>query len=154
MAISGKVAVITGAFALALMASPLLVAPAHGQLLDQLMGATGGGALGGTAGLGVPSVGQAPPSNISGLLTYCIKNKYLGGNSGAAGVSSSLMKNLTGSNKPPADNGYKAGANGLLDLGGGKNYNLAGGGGTGGGLQQQATNKVCDLVLSRAKSML
>ncbi len=64
------------------------------------------------------------------------------------------MKNLTGSNKPPADNGYKAGANGLLDLGGGKNYNLAGGSGAGGGLQQQATNKVCDLVLSRAKSML
>ena len=146
--------VIHTAFVLALMASPLAVVPAHGQLLDQLKGATGGGALGGMAGLGVPSVGQAPPSNISGLLAYCIKNKYLGGNSGAAGVSSSLMKNLTGSNKPPADNGYKAGANGLLDLGGGKNYNLAGGSGAGGGLQQQATNKVCDLVLSRAKSML
>jgi hypothetical protein len=126
-------------------------APSHAQLLDQLKGGLGGGGGGALGGMGLPSVGQAPPSNISGLLTYCIKNKYLGG--GAGGVSSALMGKLSGSSAPPNDAGYRSGANGLLDLGGGKSYNLAGNGG-GGGLQQQMTNKLCDMVLDRAKGML
>ena len=131
-----------------------VAAATHAQSLDQLKGIAGGGALGGLPGMGLPSVGQAPPTNISGLLTYCIKNKYLGGNSGAAGISSSLTRKLTGTSNPPTDNGYRSGANGLLDLGGGKSYNLSNHGGSGGGLQQQVTNKVCDLILDRAKGLL
>jgi len=34
--------------------------------------------------------------NVAGLLEYCVKNNYLGGNSGAAGIQSQLMGKLGG----------------------------------------------------------
>ena len=47
-------------------------APAAAQSLKDLSGALGA-ATGGGGGL--PSVEQASPSNLSGVLEYCIKNK-------------------------------------------------------------------------------
>lgn len=138
----------------ALLAAAL---PAHAQLSNMLSGALGSGgggsALGGLGG-GVPSVGAASPTNLAGLLQYCVQNNYLGGatdsGSAPASVQQSLLSKFTGSATPPAnDSGYSAGASGDLSTGNGQNVAL---GGT--GLKAQITQRVCAQVLSHAKSML
>jgi hypothetical protein len=107
------------------------------QLLDQLKGAAGGG--------GMPSVGQASPGNMAGVLQYCIQNKYVGGG-GAASVKESLLGKVTGRSN---DSGYRDGSSGLLQTGEGQSYSLGGD-----GIKAQITQKLCDQVLQHAKSLL
>lgn len=112
--------------------------------IDQLKGMLGG--TGSSAGgLSVPSVSQASPGNLAGVLQYCIKNKMLGG-ADASSVSSSLLNRAGGQNQ---DSGYQSGRSGLLGTGNGQSFSLEGG-----GIKQQVTQKVCDLVLQRGKSLL
>jgi hypothetical protein len=129
---------------------------AHAELLDQLKsavgagqsgqsGQSGGGLLGGA---GIPSVDHASPTNVAGVLQYCIQNKYVSGG-GASSVKESLMSKLTGSGKSTNDSAYTEGSNGLLQTGNSQNYSLGGG-----GIKAQLTQKVCDLVLQHAKSLL
>jgi len=99
-----------GTTAAVLAAVLALAAPARAQTLAQLTDMLGGvgKSLGGLSG-GLPSVDQASPSNIAGVLQYCVKNKYLGGNAQSAG--SSLLGKLTGSKKASSDDGaFKAGS--------------------------------------------
>ncbi len=132
------------------------VTSVNAQLLDQLKGAAGSGqggssdgVLGGLGG-GMPSVGQASSSNTAGVLQYCIKNNYLGGNSGASSVKDTLLSKVTGSSgQGSSDPGYKAGSNGLLQTGHGQDFSLGGG-----GAKAQITQKVCDQVLAHGKSLL
>lgn len=135
------------ACSLILLAAP--VSFAHAQLMNQLKSATGSGAgsglLGGSGGL--PSVNQASPSNIAGVLQYCIQNNYLSGGS-ASSVKNSLVSKL-GSGGSTSNSGFKAGSSGMLESGSGQGYSLGGG-----GIKQEATKKVCDLVLQHAKSLL
>ena len=139
------------AICLALLAP---AAPAWAQLLNQLpgnLGQGGGGAAGMLGGMGgLPSVDQASPSNVAGVLQFCIKNNYLSGG-GARSVGSSLLSKVGGGH---GDSGFASGASGALQTGHGSTFDLAGGGGGGGGLKAQATHKVCDLVLQHAKSLL
>jgi hypothetical protein len=134
--------------------SALAATPAQAQLMDQLKGAVGGGQsnsggmLDGLGGGSLPSVGQASPSNTAGVLQYCIQNKYVG-SGGAASVKDSLMSKVTGSGQSTNDSGFRQGSNGLLQTGNGQSYSLGGG-----GVKQQVTQKVCDLVLQHAKSLL
>ena len=128
--------------------------PARAQLMDQLKGAVGGGqdsggsnALGGLTG-GLPSVSQASPSNTAGVLQYCVRNNYVSGGA-ANSVKDSILSKVTGSGQGTNDSGFKAGNNGMLETGNGQNFNLSGG-----GIKEQVTNKVCDLVLQHAKSLL
>lgn len=151
------------AFAAALLVAPcapmLAPMPAQAQLSNMLSGAmgstSGGGGLGGLTGMAQPSVGAASPTNLAGLLQYCVQNNYLGGaTTGSASapstVQQSLLSKFTGSSTPPAnDSSYTAGANGDLSTGNGQNVAL---GGT--GLKAQLTQRVCAQVLSHAKSML
>lgn|GEM_PF-212318 len=51
-----------------------------------------GGMIPGASGLSSGSM-----SNVAGLLQYCVKNNYLGGSSGAAGIQDQLMGKLGGS---------------------------------------------------------
>ena len=142
--------------------TPFSAGPVSAQLLDQLKGAAGMGQGGGTSGGGtsgsgvlgglgggggLPSVGQAGPSNTAGVLQYCVRNNYVGG--GASSVKDSLLSKVTGSGHSTNDSGYKAGSNGLLNTGNGQSYSLGGG-----GIKAQVTQKVCDLVLQHAKSLL
>ncbi len=100
------------------------------------------------AGMGMPSLSAAPPSNVAGLLQYCIQNNYLGGvsASSASSVRQSLLSKYTGS---ASDSGYASGSNGMLDTGNGNSFSL---GGT--GLKAQLTQKICAQVLQHAQSML
>lgn len=131
--------------------------PAHAQLMNELKGAvgsgqggssSGGGMLGGLGASGMPSVGAASPSNTAGVLQYCIQNKYVG-SGGASSVKDSLMSKVTGSGNSNNDSGYKQGSSGLLQTGQGQTYSLGGG-----GIKAELTQKVCDLVLQHAKSLL
>ena len=136
-------------------------AAAQAQLLDSVKGALGGqnaaGASGGSAGgasmlggLGgqaMPSLSSVGTGNITGVLTYCAKNNYLGGD--ASGVQSKLLGKLGGAKSAQSDPGYQQGLNGILGGNSGQKVDLGGG-----GLKQQITDKVCDQVLQYGKSLL
>ena len=130
--------VAAGALALAPLALPV-----QAQSLKDLTGAVG--AVTGGGG-GLPSVDQASPSNLTGVLEYCLKNKYLGGGSAAAG--SSLLGKLTGSGKASDEGAFEAGSGGMLETGGGDSFSLGGS-----GIQEKVTEQVCDLVLKHAQSL-
>ncbi len=125
---------------------------AHAQLLNQLNNAMGtgpgGGGSGGSAlgGVGMPSVAQASPGNIGGVLQYCIRNNYLSG-SAASSVKDSIVNKVPGGGA--SDAGFKSGNNGLLETGNGQTFGLGGS-----GIKAQMTHKVCDMALQHAKSML
>jgi hypothetical protein len=117
-------------------------APARAQSLNQLTGALG--SLGG----GIPSVDQASPANIAGLLQYCVKNDYLSGDSATSAASSALDK-MGASGQGTKDSGFMAGTSGLLQTGGDKTMALGGD-----GMKAEVTKEICDLVLKHAKSLL
>lgn len=136
---------------LALLSLLAWAAPAPAQTLNDLSGAIGGGKSGGLAALGggeLPAVDQASTGNLAGVLQYCIKNKYLGGGD-ASSVEQSLLGKAGGAGEAQKDKGFMDGAGGLLDTGGGQSFSLGGD-----GLQKTVTDKVCDLVLEHAQSML
>lgn len=126
-----------------------------GDLLDKAKGAAGSGANSGGASplgdLGGALSGQSMTAgstgNVAGILTFCIKNNYLKGNA-ASGVKDALMGKLGGS-PAKSDSGYSDGARGVLNSAGGGKVDLGGG-----GLKAEVTRKVCDTVLSQAKSLL
>ena len=61
--------------------------PARAQLLNQLQNSMGSGQGSGSGGLGslgglgggVPSVNNASPTNLAGIIQYCLRNNYLSG---------------------------------------------------------------------------
>lgn len=85
--------------------------------------------------------------NVAGLLEFCIKNNYLGGND-ASSVKDKLMGKLPGGSAS-SDNGYAEGSKGLLKSSDGKQLDLSGG-----GLKAQVSKQVCDQVLAQGKSLL
>jgi hypothetical protein len=112
------------------------------------------GQAGGLGSLG--KIGSALPgqsltsgstSNVAGLLEFCIKNNYLGGND-ASSVKNKLMGKLPGG-AASSDSGYTDGSKGLLKSSDGKQLDLSGG-----GIQAQVSKQVCDQVLNQAKSLL
>ncbi|MDM0011104.1 DUF2501 domain-containing protein [Variovorax sp. J22P168] len=114
------------------------------QGLDALKGLAGGG--GSSSALG--SMASGSMGNAAGVIEYCLKNNYLSGGD-AASVKDKLMGKLGGGDKPAADPGYVAGAQGILTGTDGKKMDL-----TGGGLKEQVTRKACDFVLKQGKSMI
>ena len=142
-----------------LLATLLQAASAHAQLGDLLdkaksagsgaAGASGGsGALGGLGGaLSGQSTTAGSTGNVAGILEFCIRNNYLKGNA-ASGVKDALMGKLPGGSAK-SDSGYGDGARGILNSAGGNKLELGGG-----GMKAELTRKVCDQVLSQAKSLL
>ena len=139
-----------------LVATLFPFASAHaqlGDLLDKARGA-GSGAAGGSGGSGAlggvlsgQSMTAGSTGNVAGILEFCIKNNYLKGNA-ASGVKDALMGKLPGASAK-SDSGYGDGAKGILNSAGGDKLDLGGG-----GLKAEVTRKVCDAVLSQAKSLL
>jgi hypothetical protein len=113
-----------------LIALALLATGASAQannLLDQLKekagaaagngseGSTGGSALG-NLGFKMPAIGASTMGNAAGVLQYCVKNNYLGGD--AASVKDKLLAKITG--QKPQETGFASGAKGLLKGGDGR----------------------------------
>jgi hypothetical protein len=128
-------------FAVAAITTMALAAlPARAQL----------GSLGGlTSGLagGLPSVTQAAPANLAGVLQYCVQNNYLSG--GVADTAKdALLAKVPGAQQ---SSDFTSGSSGLLQTCNGKDYSLSG---LTGDLKSQISHKVCDLVLQHAQSLL
>ena len=129
-------------FAALLLASP---AAAVGQ--DQPAGsaapAPGGGlgALGGLLGGAIPSVASAGVGNTAGLLGYCIKNRLVSGAN-----ASSVLGALASRAGVPGSTDFTAGQAGTLRSGRSQ-LSLD-------NLRGQMKTKLCDLVLTRARSFM
>ncbi len=130
--------------------------PADAQMMNMLNNATGSsgsmGGLGSMGGMSIPSLGSTTPTNLAGVLQYCVQNNYLGGASAssASSVKDSLLSKFTGSSSDPSSNtGFTSGSNGILNTGNGQSTTL---GGT--GLKAQLTQKLCGQVLKHGQSLL
>ena len=141
-----------------LVALALLAAGASAQannLLDQLKekageaaGANSQGGSGGASSLGnlgfkMPAIGASTMGNAAGVLQYCVKNNYLGGD--AASVKDKLLAKITG--QKPQETGFANGAKGLLKGGDGQTLNFK-------ILSSKVKTKACDYVLKNATSLI
>ncbi|RIX81618.1 DUF2501 domain-containing protein [Acidovorax cavernicola] len=145
-----------------LIALALLAAGASAQannLLDQLKEQAGaavnsqgsGSSSGGSSALSnlslggfkMPAIGSSTVGSAAGVLEYCVKNNYLGGD--AASVKDKLLAKITGQKKQ--ENDFASGAKGLLKGGDGKSLNLK-------GLSSKVKEKACDYVLKNATSLI
>lgn len=95
--------------------------------------------LGGLLSGGLPNVAGASAGNAAGLLGYCLKNNLVSG-----GGAASVLGTLTGKQAVTSSPEYDAGRSGTL-LAGGKSLPV-------GDLKGQLRNRVCGLVLKRARS--
>ncbi len=95
----------------------------------------------------MPSLSSVGTGNLTGVLTYCAKNNYLGGD--AAGVKDKLLGQLGGTKSAQSDPGYQQGVAGILGGNSDQKLDLSGD-----GLKKQLTEKVCDQVLDYGKSLL
>ena len=141
-----RAAILGGLLAIAL---PFCAAQAQlgGDLLKNSTSSAGSLLGGGAGGLLSGSAGSSNISNVAGVLEYCLKNKYLSGNS-AQSIQDSLMNKTT--DKPSTtSSSYTDGIKGILHGDDGKQVNLGGS-----GLKAAATEQICNTVLSSAKSML
>lgn len=149
--------ILTAAAASIFALAPLTQAGAQmSNMLNNTMNSTGSGmsmpGMGSMGGMSLPSVSSASPTNLAGLLQYCVQNNYLSGGSADAASSAkeSLLSKFTGSSSDPTSNtGFTSGSTGVLDTGNGQSTTLGGS-----GIKAQVTQKVCSEVLSHAKSML
>src|SRR5215467_3445399 len=83
--------------------------------------------------------------NAAGVVEYCMKNNFLGGDAG--GIKDQLQGKV-GDESAKSD--YADGAKGLLKTGDGKSVDL----GQIGSIKESATKKACKSVLDHAKSFL
>lgn len=123
--------------------------------LGEGLGDLAGGALGG-GDLGSLASGNA--GNAAGVIEYCVKNNYLGGD-----AASSLKDKLIGKagGDTSKDAGFADGAKGLVQTSDGKSVDLGGlGGGDAGSIggvgdmKSKLTKKACGAVLDHASSLL
>jgi len=111
-------------------------------------------------GMDVSSLASGSAGNAAGVIEYCMKNNFLGGD--ASSVKDQLVGKLGGEEKAKQDPGYLDGAKGMLTGGDGKSTDLASLGGGGGGaacnafgdMKGKVTEKACSAVLDHAKSLL
>ena len=134
-----------------------------GAILIGLCGTALAGGLGdlaGGSGMGdLGSLASGNAGNAAGVIEYCVKNNYLGGDA-ASSMKDKLMgkAGLGGDSK---DQGFSDGANGLVQTSDGKSVDLGslGGGNAGalggvGDMKSKLTKKACGAVLDHASSLL
>ena len=109
-----------------------------GKLKDQA-----GSSLGENLGFKMPAIGSSTVGNAAGVLQYCVKNNYLGGD--AASVKDKLLAKITGQKQQ--ETGFASGAKGLLKGGDGKSLNFK-------LLSSKVKTKACDYVLKNATSLI
>ena len=77
-----------------------------------------------------------------------LREKQLRQRRNATSVKNSLMSKVTGSGSSTDNSGLQAGNNGMLNTGSGRSCSLGGG-----GIKAQITQKICDEIFQRAKSL-
>ncbi|MBV1686969.1 DUF2501 domain-containing protein [Novosphingobium sp. G106] len=116
---------------------PLAVLFAASNATAQLPSIPGMGGIG-----GLPDISSIGVGNATGVLGYCLKNKFLKGNE-----ASSVLNTLSGKPNVRTSPGYADGQSGNLKLGNGSNFSLS-------GIQGQAKTQACNMVLKQAKTFL
>lgn len=91
----------------------------------------------------MPAVGASTMGNAAGVLQYCVKNNYLGGDAGS--IKDRLLAKVSG--QPQQQAGFADGAKGLLKGGNGQSLNLK-------SVSGKLKTKACDYVLKNAKSLV
>src|ERR1700739_474147 len=99
--------------------------------------------------------GMADPSklvsgsagNAAGVIEYCMKNNFLGGDAG--GIKDQLMGKVTGGGETEK-NDYADGAKGLLKTGDGKSVDI----GQLGSMKESVTKKACKSVRGHATAFV
>ena len=109
-----------------------------GKLKDQA-----GSSLGENLGFKMPAIGSSTIGSAAGVLQYCVKNNYLGGD--AASVKDKLLAKITGQKQQ--EKNFESGAKGLLNGGDGKTLNFK-------VLSSKMKEKACDYVLKNATSLI
>ena len=112
---------------------------AMAQDLNSLKGMAGG--------LDPSKLVSGSAGNAAGVIEYCMKNNFLGGDAG--GIKDQLMGKVTGGGETEK-NDYADGAKGLLKTGEGKSVDI----GQLGSMKESVTKKACKSVLDHAKSFL
>jgi hypothetical protein len=126
----------------------LLIVAAAAAGACGMAGAQDMGSLKGLAGGVDPSnLASGSAGNAAGIVEYCMKNNFLGGD--AAGVKDQLMSKVSGGGETEKAD-YADGAKGLLKTGDGKSVDI----GQLGSMKQSVTKKACASVLDHAKSLL
>jgi len=115
------------------------------DLLDQLKEKAGAAASsqGSNLGFKMPAIGSSTIGSAAGVLQYCVKNNYLGGD--AASVKDKLLAKITGQKQQ--EKNFESGAKGLLKGGDGKTLNMK-------ILSSKVKEKACDYVLKNATSLI
>lgn len=119
------------------------IAGAAGTAVAQDMGSLKGLA----GGLDPSKLASGSAGNAAGVVEYCMKNNFLGGDAG--GIKDQLMGKVTGGGEKEKTD-YADGAKGLLKTGDGKSVDI----GQLGSMKQSVTKKACASVLDHAKSLL
>lgn len=91
---------------------------------------------------GLPSLSSASTGNITGLLSYCVQNNVVSGQ-----TATNALSTLTAQTDRKSDATYTAGQQGLLQVGNGNQLSLA-------SLKEGLRQKVCQSILNRAQSLL
>lgn len=117
-------------------------APAQSDLLGKLKDQAGS-SLGENLGFKMPAIGSSTIGSAAGVLQYCVKNNYLGGD--AASVKDKLLAKITGQKQQ--EKNFESGAKGLLKGGDGKTLNFK-------VLSSKMKEKACDYVLKNATSLI
>ncbi|WP_233842537.1 DUF2501 domain-containing protein [Dyella sp. 2HG41-7] len=139
-----------GMTAAKVVAAALVLGVVCGAAAAQDLGQLGGnlgGMLGGKGG----SMSSGSMGNVAGLLQYCVKNNYLGGDSGASGIAGKLLGKTQGGS---SNSDYTSGMSGILKGSNGQSTNLSDVGGGNSDLKSKITTKACNVVLKQGKSFL
>ena len=111
-------------------------------LVGLVAGAANAQLPGGMRMPGLPNVAGASMGNVTGVVSYCMKNKLLGGTD-----ASSVLGTLSGKPEVKQSPDYTQGVAGMLNSGSGKPLSLD-------SLPPQVKTQVCDMALKQAKSFL
>ena len=129
-------------FALVLAGGAAVTGAAIAQDLGGLKGLAGGADL--------SSLAAGSAGNAAGVVEFCVKNNFLGGED-ASSMKDKLFDKLGGDQASESDKAdYSDGAKGLVKTGDGNSVDL----GKIGGLKESLTKKACTSVLEHAKSLL
>ncbi|GGA02068.1 DUF2501 domain-containing protein [Dyella caseinilytica] len=121
---------------------------ASAQDLGSLGGKLGGSSLGNM----LPGGGTSGSTgNVAGILQYCVKNNYLGGDSGASGIAGKLLGKTQGGG---SNSDYQNGASGILQGKDGQKTDLNSIGGGNSDMKSKLTTKACGVVLNQGKSLV
>lgn len=103
-----------------------------------------------SGGFDPATLASGSASNAAGIISFCVKNNYLGSDAGGTMKERLMGKIGLAEQEPESDSGYLDGLKGLLKTGDGESVDLS----RFGDMKKSLTRKACAAVLNNAKSLL